>query len=296
MTARPTVNVNDDKLSRGFLSAVRFCIEVATNKDNDVDLSDVSFVTPTFLLPTRVYVDKSTQGVKWKNANSYLSRMHFDDGGLDASTMRDAEFRSLMESYSNKSYIPIVRFPTQGNGTDKRNVILSTIHTILDKQCNFAPNVDVGLRYVIGEIADNIIEHSHSPFGYIAAQSYPAKKFSDICIADIGGTILGSYQDHARTSGIDSDIEALQSAVAGISTKNLPSAENRGFGLRTTIKMLTKGIGGEFLLASGGAAFAANPKNEQYIELPFGLKFPGTIIAFRINHNFNSFNYLKYVE
>lgn len=296
MTAYPTISVDDDKLSRGFLSAVRFCAEVALNEDNNVDLSNVGFVTPTFLLPVRVYLDKRPAEIKWMNVNSYLTTMLFNDGGIDASVMRNTEFRTLMEKYIDKRYIPIIRFPTQEEGSDKRDVILSTIHAILNKQCGFAANVDVGLRYVIGEIADNIIEHSHSPYGYITTQSYQSKGFTDICIADIGGTILGSYSENPRTAGIDTDVEALQSAVAGISTKNLPEAENRGFGLRTTIRMLTKGLGGEFLLASGGAAFAANPKNEQYIELPSGIKFSGTIIAFRVNHNFNSFNYLKYVE
>ena len=31
MTIRPIINVRDDKLSRGFLSAVKFCHEISNN-------------------------------------------------------------------------------------------------------------------------------------------------------------------------------------------------------------------------------------------------------------------------
>lgn len=55
--------------------------------------------------------------------------------------------------------------------------------------------------------------------GYIFSQAYPTKKYLDICIAD-----------------------------NGISTKNLPEAENRGFGIKTSKKMLIDGLSGIFVL------------------------------------------------
>ena len=67
------------------------------------------------------------------------------------------------------------------------------------------------------------------------AQSYPNQGYTDICIADTGHTIIGSYAENPRTAEISSDIEAIQAAVNGISAKNLPNAENRGYGFRTSI-------------------------------------------------------------
>lgn len=296
MTIRPIINVRDDKLSRGFLSAVKFCHEISVSEDQDISLSGISFVMPSFLLPALVFLESIEPKPIFSATNSYLSTVHFTDGGINASIMRASEFKILMAKFSGNSYIPVIKFPTDIAGTDKRDAILSAIQSILSAQGCFGDNVENGLRYIIGETIDNIVEHAHSPYGYITAQSYPTKGYTDICIADTGGTLWGSYSENPRTAGIGSDIEALQSAVSGISAKNLPETENRGYGLRTTIKMLTKGLSGEYLLASGDAAFAANKAMSQYIELPLGIKFKGTIVSFRIPNNMPTFSYLKYVE
>lgn len=78
--------------------------------------------------------------------------------------------------------------------------------------------------------------------------------------------------------------------------KNLPEAENRGFGLRTTIRMLTAGLSGEYLLASGDALFAASGNAVKFVEIPFGVRFHGTVIAFRIPKIVDDFDYMKYIE
>ena len=292
---RPIVNVRDDKLSRGFLSAVEFCHELLDVDSREVDLSRVGFVTPAFLLPTLIFIETMGAQPKLIGARSYLNTVHFVDGGIESSVMRDSEFKALMMSLAANTYIPVIKFPTDDTGTDKREAILASVLAILKNQGGFGDNVEIGLRYIIGETIDNIVEHAHSPFGYFAAQSYPSKGFTDVCIADTGGTVLGSYKENLRTSDIGSDIEALQSAVSGISAKNLPEAENRGFGLRTSIKMLTEGLAGEFLISSGDAAFAANCNAKQFIELPMGVKFKGTIISFRIPKRMPNFSYLRYV-
>ncbi len=296
MKISPTINVRTDKLSGGFLSAVEFCKELMPAVDGDrVSLSNVRFVTPSFLLPSLVFIEKMDRKPEFTDASSYLNAMSFCSGGIDASSMRDSEFKGFISGFAGGSYIPIIKFPTDLNGLDKRDAILSSVHSILVRQSKFGHNVENGLRYIIGESVDNIVEHSRSKYGYITAQSYPDKGYTDICIADTGGTILGSYADNPRTAGIESDIEAIQSAVSGISAKNLPEAENRGYGLRTTIGMLTKGLDGEYLLASGDALFAATGKASQFIELPWGMRFCGTVIAFRIPENMTNFNYMKYI-
>lgn len=152
------------------------------------------------------------------------------------------------------------------------------------------------MKYIIGEAVDNIVEHANSKFGYIVAQSYENGGYTDICIADTGNTLIGSYASNPRTSEISSDIEAIQAAINGISAKNLPDAENRGYGFRTSINMLTKGLGGEYLLVSGDSAFAVNKTQGQSLILPYGIRFEGTIVAFRIPHVGNGFYYLNYVE
>jgi len=45
----------------------------------------------------------------------------------------------------------------------------------------------------------------------------------------------------------DNEAEALKFANEGYSTKNLPEAENRGFGISSTKSMIVEGLGGAFL-------------------------------------------------
>ena len=45
------------------------------------------------------------------------------------------------------------------------------------------------------------------------------------------------------------DIDAMEAVINyQVSTKNLPGAENRGFGIRTSREMLVNGLGGEYLI------------------------------------------------
>ena len=111
-----------------------------------------------------------------------------------------------------------------------KNSILSAVENLIVRQLGLTSNVTAGLKYIIEECVDNITEHSESIRGYIFAQAYPQKRFIDVCIADSGITLLGSYKkliDNPFLSGID----AIQAANRGMSTKNLPDAENRGYGI-----------------------------------------------------------------
>ena len=298
MRIKPEINVKSDKLSHGFTEAVKLCAGLESAKNEiTIDLSDARFVTPSFLLPVIVYIHQLRWSVNMTNARTYLSAIHFPEGGVNAATFtRTAAFKSYMESYSTRSYIPIIKFPTDLQGNDKRNAILECIDNIIGRQVLFGSNVRQALKYIIGEAVDNIVEHACSEFGYIVTQSYITQGYTDICIADTGHTIVGSYAENPKTAEITSDIEAVQAAVRGISAKNLPNTENRGYGFRTSINMLTKGLGGEYLLASGDSAYARNKSRDQFLTLPYGLRFEGTIVAFRIPHTESNFNYINYVE
>lgn len=151
------------------------------------------------------------------------------------------------------------------------------------------------VKYMVSEIIDNIVEHSYSKNGYIFAQSYPHLEYLDICIADSGITLLGSYQQSGKYE-IDTDIEAISAANRGISTKNLPDAENRGFGIGTTKKMLIDGLGGQYMMLSGSAIHIKSHDIDNNLNLPENIRIDGTIVAMRIPYQQNNFNYINYIE
>ena len=90
-----------------------------------------------------------------------------------------------------------------------------------------------------------------------------------ICLADDGITVYGSYiRAKKYLDQIDSEAEALKMANDGYSTKDLPAAENRGYGISTSKDMLVNGLGGAFFMLS--------------VNLPETIRWNGTVILMKI--------------
>lgn len=129
--------------------------------------------------------------------------------------------------------------------------------------------------------------------GWIMAQNYPTKGFLDVCIADTGDGILESYKK-TKIFNISTDAQAINKAINGLSTKE--QGNTRGYGLKTSRKMLVEGLGGMFLLFSGNSFYIWNTNIETiFSDIPY--KWKGTIVAVRIPHAIPSnFNYTNYLE
>jgi len=119
--------------------------------------------------------------------------------------------------------------------------------------------------------------------------------YVDICIADGGITLLGSYQ-RLKDKFIEDDLEAIKAANRQISSKNLPDTENRGYGIYTSKKMLIEGLGGQYMIMSGSAIYMKSKTIDQFFTLPDGLRWDGTIVALRIPYQASQFDYIKYIE
>ena len=108
-------------------------------------------------------------------------------------------------------------------------------------------------------------------------------------------SLLGSYQ-RILGNEIASDIEAIKAANRGLSSKNLPDAENRGYGIFTSKRMLVEGLGGQYLMLSGSCFYLKTPSFDSFYSLPESLRWNGTIVALRIPYNVDKFNYINYIE
>jgi hypothetical protein len=75
---------------------------------------------------------------------------------------------------------------------------------------------------------------------------------------------------------------AINFAANGKSTKDSPENEGRGFGIRTSKKMLVDGLKGKYLLLSGGAFLIKTIDKEEVVEVPANLYFKGTILLLRV--------------
>jgi hypothetical protein len=175
--------------------------------------------------------------------------------------------------------MPNISFPALSSKTDVRNAITSAVEDFLVQETGLSSNIATALRYVSDEIIDNITEHADTPLGYINA-SWDGEAVT-VCIADGGKTIFGSYLDK-QFDGIASDQAALHAAVTGVSTKNRPGAENRGFGISTSADMVIRGLDSAMVILSGRGLLIRNKERNDFTELPEPIYMPGTLVAFTL--------------
>lgn len=296
MIIKDYINVKDDRLIDGLTPVVRIMSQIEGTVDQAVkiDFNDTRFISPVFALSLIIYLSRCGKQVSYKNVPDYLERIEFGNGGIKPDMMRQTEFLAEIEKYTTKTYIPIIDFAA-GRNSDAKEAVSSIIENIIIQQLSIQTNVANGLKYMIDEILDNITEHSESDRGYIFAQAYPNKGFLDVCIADRGVSLLGSYKK-LLDNEISSDIEAIKAANRGLSSKNLPDAENRGFGIRTSKQMLIQGLGGQYLMISGSSLYIKTLNLDSFYSMPHGLRWNGTIVALRIPYHSASFNYINYIE
>lgn len=263
------------------------------------DFSGVTFLHPFFLAPLAIYKKQSAKSIEYENISlpmqSYLNNIFFDRM-LHFENASKETAQKVMEQYAGKSYVPLCSFSMTDNNKD---VFGAIVRDIIVRQTK-STSISTPVSYFLGELIDNIYEHSESPNGYLFSQFLEHEGCIDLCIADTGITIFRSYEKAGLFQaeiGQD-ESEALRMANEGRSTKNRPGAESRGYGISTSKRMLVEGLGGSFFMISGGA-FHRYEKNSlnYYAEVKDFFHWNGTLILLRIPintpHNFNYINYLE---
>lgn len=290
------VNVRDGRLIDGLTPVVKIMGQIEESHDDTaiIDFSYTRFVSPVFALSLIIYLERCGKQIALRNVPEYLEIIGLPRGGIKPDQMRQTEFLAFLEKYVTRTYIPIINFDA-GRNSDAKEVVSSIAENMIIRQLSIRSNVANGLKYMIDEILDNITEHSESDRGFIFAQAYPTKGFLDVCIADSGVGLLGSYQ-RLPENEIASDLEAIKAANRGLSSKNLPDAENRGFGIRTSRQMLIQGLGGQYLMISGNSLYIKTRTLDSFYTMPRPLRWNGTIVALRIPYNSTTFNYIDYIE
>ena len=94
------------------------------------------------------------------------------------------------------------------------------------------------IQYIIGELSDNIDDHSQFTYASLMAQYFPIKKLVDIGVLDNGITIPILFKENGIKFSKDS--EALKKALAGeVTTKK--GEDMRGYGLKSCKDISIKG-------------------------------------------------------
>jgi hypothetical protein len=151
--------------------------------------------------------------------------------------------------------------------------ILSKLYSLagdIGKTSNF--------KNTLGELLDNVYQHSNFSLAAAAAQRYNRLGFTEICMVDNGMTIGGSL----RNVGYDfDDTEAIIKAIdEGVSSKKILE---RGEGLGSSIRYFIENQQGEAMIVSGsGGVYMSSNGIGSFARINMSEKFPGTLISARI--------------
>jgi anti-sigma regulatory factor (Ser/Thr protein kinase) len=156
--------------------------------------------------------------------------------------------RTITEHEASGRFIPITQIKTSQE--------LKTAITDLIPLLHAPPRVADPIRYVVSEMARNVLEHSRSELGaFVCAQYYKSSNRIAIGIADAG---IGIRQSITRSHVAGTDAAAirlaLQPGITGTTRRFGGTETNAGAGLffTTSIASLSRNL---FVVYSGNRAF-----------------------------------------
>lgn len=259
--------LNENALGKEYLKYCDLRNFALTTKT--LDLSNISRIFPPFFLPLGIFIKEHDE--------------------INVTPPKDIDvlkyFKIMMKDKIDsikKNYLPIVELVPNRTLIEKKLDAFVTYQKIHKRSQN-------GFFYFIGELLDNIYEHSNFSTAYIMAQKYKNGSFTEIGIIDNGISIPGSYENKGFNFN---DIEALQQALKGLSTKD----NERGYGLRTSLDILINGFEAECLIISRGAGLFLNKSNSYFCELEQNHIFKGTLISTRLYITNREVNVYDYIE
>jgi len=266
----PILDPKNDNLIQQFGILYSIFTNVGEKEKIHFDLSKTRWLCPIIILPVAAYIAKTNSTFaqsKNETAKAYLNAIRFPKGISSAS-----EFEKYVQE--TKTYVPI-SILRRDKGVEREN-LESMFSGLMYRILGSVSGAQNAVYYPIAELVTNIFEHSKDDVGFIFGQYYPKKEYLDICIADTGRGLAQAYKDE---TGLElTDGQAIEEVLKGHSTK---SQQERGYGIRTSKKVVCEGLDGNFIIASGASALVASQSSEKLVSLP-DFYWHGVIVAYRI--------------
>jgi len=273
----------NDKLFSSFVSLYSTFKGIEWGEKIEFDVSQIKFLCPLISLPISAYIHKTKSVASNENnaTRSYVSTIKFPDGVNNVSDLE-------AEAQRAKTYVPISVLQREA-GTERER-LESLFSQMIYKVVGATAGARNAIYYPISELVTNIFEHSKEDKGYIFGQYYPNKEYLDMCIVDTGKGLTATYADEKDLK--ISDDEAIAQVMNGHSTKK---DKERGYGVRTSKRVVCEALGGSFMLISGSSALIADNKEEKVVKLG-DFSWKGVIIAYRIMKPQNTIDISPYLE
>lgn len=215
----------------------------------------------------------------------YLSRM-----GLFKVIGKDSPY-SIKEHESAGRFIPLTQIRTQKEQTKFITEMIPLLH--------LEPEQADAIKYMVGELVRNVLEHAIAPEGaFVAAQYYPKANMVRLGICDAG---VGVWRTINNSWPVQTDIEAIKWAltpgITGTTKREGGTETNAGAGL-FFVKSMAMVARDYFVLYSGSGLYKltkrdsrtkglprlnANPNYDTHAETNEAPNFPGTVVGIDIS-------------
>ena len=253
----------------------KFCsLIVDSKKSNSIDLSGCGWFYPTQLLPLIVFIKQ----------NPHIEIISPENIGVSnyLATIKDKG------EIKQKSYLPLVELPREETLVDET---LKKLYNLTNLNKEYGG--ESAFKYTIGELVDNVYQHSEFKNAFVMAQSYSSKGFIEICFCDDGITIPGSLKKAGMIFEEEEHDKAIVEAINGLSAKN---NKERGYGLWSNLNLVMNGLGGEFLIISGNGGVLVNKEGHKLFKLQEPNTYSGTLISIRVSNERKEVNLYEYLE
>jgi anti-sigma regulatory factor (Ser/Thr protein kinase) len=230
--------------------------------------------------PDKISIDSITA-----TSGHYLDRM-----GLFKALNKDSPY-SIAEHESAGRFIPLTQIKTQ----DEQSKFITDMIPLL----HLTPEQADAIRYMVGELVRNVLEHSGSKNGaFVAAQYYPRVNMVRLGICDTG---VGVWKTITQSWPAKTDIDAIRWAltpgITGTTKREGGTDTNAGAGL-FFIKSMAVFSRDYFTLYSGKGLYKltkrdkrikgvprlkANPSDDKHAESNDMPDFSGTLVGIDIS-------------
>ncbi|MFZ2658124.1 MAG: hypothetical protein WAX69_24540 [Victivallales bacterium] len=251
------------------------------------DISEAKWITPLSILPIS-YLASINQSSKLIHPDDYSISNYLSTISFPAGT------KGLSATHA-KSYLPIMTIRSNSMAEQIYEAIDQYERGILSylvREQTFRDYIANSIRYFLGEFFTNYQEHSKASEFRIFSQLYPKRDALEICLLDNGIGIMNSFLRATTPIQVTDDMDALQRAVSGLSTK----PGERGYGLRTSIKLICESeLKGEIIILSGSACYYQKFGQQPQI-YKLNTSWQGVIVAMTIHKPLSQIDIYKYVE
>ena len=245
-------------------------------------------VHPAHLVIAAALAQKVGKENAFISENAPNSALYLDRMGLYNFFSTESPFKSYEKNDPSGRFVPISTIKTPQDQTDFINDVIPLLH-LSEKNSSI-------IKYVLGELIRNVLEHSYSKHGaVVAAQYYKKSNHVSIAICDTGIGLWKSLKLWHPQTDKDALELALTPGVSGTTRKEGGTAENAGAGLFFT-KSIAKTARSYFSIYSGNAAYTllktrTDQKTPKLIANPFlehnalttsAPRFDGTLVAIDI--------------